>query len=138
MPPTLGLPAPKLVFDQENGAKVSFSVGPQASVPPGGQVSVSAISAATGQTTPLCSGPITSGAGSCLMTTAQLAPGKYLVTVKAGTVKLCVITLNNGKGRCGLTAKKLRVGTYHLVASYPGGTIVAKSASGKVTLVVTK
>jgi hypothetical protein len=196
---TLGLPA-TLAFDKENGAKVSYSVGPHISVPPSGQVSVSALSAATGQTTPICSG--SAGAGSCQMTARQLAPGKYLVTatyggdtnyagsssaatpftitkvptqtlltrsparvrfgneqaehisvqvrardgstpggkvtVRAGTIRLCLITLSSGTGRCTLTARQLRVGTYQLVASYPGSAQLARSASAKVTLVVTR
>ncbi|HET7016053.1 MAG TPA: Ig-like domain-containing protein [Streptosporangiaceae bacterium] len=198
--PALTLPTAKLAFDRENGAKFSYRVGPAAMTPPSGQVSVSAVSAANGQTTPICSGAVSDG--SCQLTGATLAPGRYLVTatyggdanyagasttaqpftiakvpsrtvlhrspakvrfghegaehisvqvtrrdgrvpsgtvaVKAGSVTLCTIKLKVGKGGCSLTAKKLRVGTYHLVASYSGGTIVAKSASGSVKLVVTK
>lgn len=77
--PTLTLPATKLGVDQENGAKFSYSVGPQASVPPGGSVSVSAVSTATGQTTAVCSGQLTNGAGNCTPS-APLPVGKYLVT----------------------------------------------------------
>lgn len=199
--PTLTLPSTKLGFDREPGAKFSYSVGPQASVLPSGQVSVSAVSVATGQTMPICSGQLTNGAGSCQFS-VQLPIGKYLVTatyggdtnyagansatqpftitkvpthtvlhrsparvrfgheraehisvqvtardasvpggkvtVKAGSVKLCTITLKGGKGGCTLTAKKLHAGTYHLVASYPGSAMLAKSATGQVKLVVTK
>jgi hypothetical protein len=199
----LGLPSASLAFDQENGAAMRFNVGPEnASVPPTGQVSVSAVSAATGQASSLCSGALASGAGICNLAAAQLSPGKYLVTatyggdtnytgstsaaqpftitkvptrtvltrtpatirfgheqnehlsvqvtarnggtpggrvtVMAGTVKLCTITLKAGKGSCNLTAKKLKAGTYHLVASYPASATFASSASGKVTLTVTK
>jgi Bacterial Ig-like domain (group 3) len=80
----LALPSAKLAFDEQNGAMLSYSVGPAASVPPSGSVSVSATSAASGQTTPLCSGALANGAGSCAMTAAQLAPGHYLVTATYG------------------------------------------------------
>jgi len=49
-----------------------------------------------------------------------------------------VITLKDGRGSCALTAKKLRVGTYHVAAHYGGSALFAKSASGKVTLTVTR
>jgi hypothetical protein len=60
------------------------------------------------------------------------------VTVKAGTRTICVITLASGKGSCVLTARQLPAGTYHLVASYPGGYGLAASSSAAVTLTVTK
>ena len=60
------------------------------------------------------------------------------VTVKAGTRTICVITLASGKGSCVLTARQLPVGTYHLVASYPGGYGLAASSSAAVTLTVAK
>jgi hypothetical protein len=58
------------------------------------------------------------------------------VTVKAGTRTACVITLASGRGSCVLTARQLPVGTYHLVASYPGGFGFAPSSSRAATLTV--
>jgi len=81
--PALTLPATKLAFDQQHGATFSYSVGPRASVLPSGQVSVSAVSTATGQTTAVCFGQLTSGAGSCTPS-ARLPVGKYLVTATYG------------------------------------------------------
>ena len=60
------------------------------------------------------------------------------VTVKAGSTRICVITLKKGAGRCRLTGRQLRPGTYHLIATYPGITPFARSASAKKTLTVTK
>ncbi len=82
--PTLTLPSASLVFDQEGGATLSYSVGPQATVLPTGQVSVSAVSAATGEATPVCGGSLTSGAGSCQLPPSLLEPGKYLLTATYG------------------------------------------------------
>jgi hypothetical protein len=60
------------------------------------------------------------------------------VTVKSGSKTVCTITLSSGKGSCKLSAKKLKAGTYHLSASYPGGTDFAKSASATRKLTVRK
>jgi hypothetical protein len=69
--------------------------------------------------------------------TARVLPsGK--VTVKSGTAAICAITLKSGKGSCVLTARQLPAGTYHLVASYPGGFGLAASSSRAVTLTVAK
>jgi hypothetical protein len=60
------------------------------------------------------------------------------VTIKAGSKTVCTITLSSGRGSCKLSAKKLKAGTYHLVASYPGGTDFARSASATRKLTVAR
>ncbi len=60
------------------------------------------------------------------------------VTIKTGSTRLCVISLAKGNGTCALAASKLRPGTYHLAASYPGGTGYSRSTSAKKALTVTK
>jgi Bacterial Ig-like domain (group 3) len=60
------------------------------------------------------------------------------VTVAAGSTTICVITLKAGKGSCTLTASKLKAGTYHLVATYHGGTDFKGSSSGAKTLTVVR
>ena len=60
------------------------------------------------------------------------------VTVAAGTATVCVIRLKAGKGSCTLTSARLKPGTYHLVASYHGGTDFTGSSSPPATVVVVK
>jgi len=60
------------------------------------------------------------------------------VTVTAGTATVCVIRLKAGKGSCTLTSARLKPGTYHLVASYHGGTDFTGSSSPPATVVVVK
>lgn len=50
----------------------------------------------------------------------------------------CSISLKADKGSCALTAKKLKIGSYRLVASYAGNAHFFGSASGRVSLTVTK
>jgi Bacterial Ig-like domain (group 3) len=68
---------------------------------------------------------------------AYAGPASGTVTIKAGSTVLCKITLASGAGSCQLGAKKLAPGTYHVVASYPGTTYLASSASATKTLKVT-
>jgi hypothetical protein len=60
------------------------------------------------------------------------------VAVTAGKTTVCVITLKAGQGNCAVGAKKLRPGKYHLLATYRGSMVYARSAAAKKTLVVTK
>jgi Bacterial Ig-like domain (group 3) len=60
------------------------------------------------------------------------------ITVRAGSTVVCVMTLVSGTGSCTLTANEFAAGSYPLVASYPGSTDFAGSASVKQTLAVTK
>jgi hypothetical protein len=60
------------------------------------------------------------------------------VRVKESSTQLCAFTLSSGKGSCTLSAKRLKAGTYHLVATYGGGTNFRGSTSAKETLTVVK
>ena len=60
------------------------------------------------------------------------------VTVKSPGRTLCRIRLSSGKGSCRLSPKRLKVGSYHLRATYKGGTNFKGSTSMKKALTTAK
>jgi hypothetical protein len=60
------------------------------------------------------------------------------VTVHAGGTVVCTVKLASGAGSCRLAAQALAPGSYHLVASYGGGTDFDNSASAQQSLSVSK
>ena len=58
------------------------------------------------------------------------------VAVKIGAATICVIHLTAGQGSCSPAATRLHLGTYHLTATYAGGTGFLRSTSAAKTLTV--
>lgn len=75
---TLTLPASPLPSDQQGGTQLSFHVGATVSGTPSGSVSV------TEGSTTICSGNLTSGAGTCALATGALSPGTHQLTATYG------------------------------------------------------
>jgi Bacterial Ig-like domain (group 3) len=75
---TLALPAATLAFDQQGGALLTFQVTAATSGTPTGPVTVTAGS------TPICSGVLTNGTGTCALATGELSPGNYQLTATYG------------------------------------------------------
>jgi len=75
---TLALPAATLAFDQQGGALLTFQATAATSGTPTGSVTV------TAGATPICSGVLTNGTGTCALATEELSPGSYQLTATYG------------------------------------------------------
>jgi len=111
---TLTLPATSLAFDQQGGAVLTFQAAATTSGTPTGSVSI------TDGATPICSGVLTNGTGTCALATGKLSPGTYPLTAtysgdpdfagSASQVQTLTITNAHSSTTLKLSASSVTVG----------------------------